>query len=248
MSSIQLVEKLKALSLAHEKISGTQGLVKQQSESIKQKEASLALLGQKQASLDAEIKHAQKEIDEIDLELASTQEQEDKLQKKLKTLKKVKETTALEKELALLARQRFDLERALEAAWNTFTGLKQSIASAKIKLNQEEAAIKSELAACAKTASELKNKLSSSEVTWNEALSQIPTEWQTRYARMLNSVANPIVAINNSVCGACFYTVVEKDLHRIKAGDILACRSCYRLLYNGALCATLDTPERQASY
>jgi len=248
MSAIHLVEKLKALSLAHEKISGTQGLVKQQTEFIKQKEATLALLGQKIASLDEELKHAQKEIAEIDLELASVQDQEDKLQKKLKTLKKVKETTALEKELALLARKRFDLERALEAAWNTFTALKQSIASAKIKIHQEEAVIKSELNACAKTASELKNKLSSGEVAWNEALSQIPAEWQARYARMLNSVTNPIVAVNSSVCGACFYTVVEKDLHRIKTGEILACRSCYRLLYNDAMCATLDATERQAAY
>lgn len=248
MSAKHLVEKLKALSLAHEAISTTQGLVKQHSEQIRQKEAALAIQAQRLATIEIELKNAQKGIDTIDLELAAIQDQEGKLQKKLKTLKKQKESIALEKELALLARRRFDQERALEDAWNTFTALKQGAAAARSKVQQDENAIKAELASCVKNESDLKTKLSSGENAWNEALSQVPAEWQTKYTRMLNSVSNPIVPVNATVCGACFYTIVEKDLHRIKAGDILACRSCYRLLYNSATCATLDTTERQANY
>lgn len=248
MSAQQLIEKLKALSLAHEAIAGTQGLVKKHVEQIKQKEATLALLASRLASLDSELKQAQKNIDAIDLDLASIQDQENKLQKKLKTLKKQKESVALEKELAILARKRYDQERALEAAWNTLTNLKQGHAPARSKIQQEESLVKTELSASTKTETSLKNKLTSGEQVWNDALSKIPEEWQTRYTRMLNSVPNPIVAVNNSVCGACFYTIVEKDMHKIKAGEILACRSCYRLLYNSEQCSKIEASEKQAAY
>ena len=195
MSAQQLIEKLKALSLAHEAIAGTQGLVKKHVEQIKQKEATLALLASRLASLDSELKQAQKNIDAIDLDLASIQDQENKLQKKLKTLKKQKESVALEKELAILARKRYDQERALEAAWNTLTNLKQGHAPARSKIQQEESLVKTELSASTKTETSLKNKLTSGEQVWNDALSKIPEEWQTRYTRMLNSVPNPLILV-----------------------------------------------------
>ena len=248
MSAKLLVEKLKALSLAHETIAGTQGLVKQHSELVRQKETTLATLADQIVKIDSEFKQAQKNIASLELELSSIQEQESKLQKTLKTLKKQKECVAIERELSLLARKRYDTERTLEDACNSIGQLKHSHAAEKSRIQHEQQAIKNDLALYVQNETKLQQKLSAAEQTWSTALHEVPTEWQSKYARMLNSVTNPIVAINKTVCGACFYTVVEKDLQRIKLGEILACRSCYRFLYNQDHVSPLETPEHQAQY
>lgn len=248
MSAKYLVEKLKALSLAHEAIAGTQDLVRQHQDTMKQKESKLKALDEQIAKLDQEFKQAQKNIDLFELELSSIQEQESKFQKTLKSLKKQKECVAIEKELSMLARKRYDTERSLEAACNDIANLKQITQNEKALIQKEQQVIKNELQCCSQDEKTLKTKLSSVEHAWSDALHQVPTEWQSKYARMLNSVANPIVAVNNSVCGACFYTVVEKDLQRIKLGEILTCRSCYRFLYSADHVPQLDAPAKQASY
>ena len=248
MSAKHLVEKLKALSLAHEAITGTQDLVKQHQDAVKQKEAGLKTLEEQIIRLEQEFKQAQKNIDLFELELSSIQVEESKLQKTLKTLKKQKECVAIEKELALLARKRYDTERTLEAACNGIASLKQATQTEKARIQKEQTLLKQDLHCCSQDEKNLKQKLSTVEHEWTDALHEVPTEWQSKYARMLNSVTNPIVPVNNSVCGACFYTVVEKDLQRIKLGEILTCRSCYRFLYSADHVPHLDAPARQASY
>lgn len=248
MSAKHLVEKLKALSLAHEAITGTQVAVKQHEDSVKQKEANIKSLEEQIIKLDKDFKCAQKSIDTFELELSTIQEEEAKLQKTLKTLKKQKECVAIEKELALLARRRYDTERSLEDACNSIAGLKQATQAEKTRIQKEQSSLKNDLLCCSHDEKNLKEKLSAVEHQWNDALHEVPTEWQSKYARMLNSVTNPIVQVNNSVCGACFYTVVEKDLQRVKLGEIITCRSCYRLLYSADHVPQIDTPARQASY
>jgi len=248
MSARHLVEKLKALSSAHEAISAAQSLIKQHLDQTKQKENSLAQLKNSIASLDAEAREAQKKIDLLELELSAIQEQDSKLQKKLKTVKKQKEALALEKEVAQFARRKYDTERELESSCQELFNLKQQHHTTKTKILSEQDALKTELAACTKHENTLRQKLSSIEQSWVNALNDVPEEWQSKYTRMLNSVSNPIVQISSSVCGACFYTIVEKDLQRIKLGEILPCRSCYRFLYSDAHLSPLETSESQASY
>ncbi len=248
MSARHLVEKLKALSSAHEAISGAQNLIKQHLDQTKQKETTLAQLKNSILTLDTEARDAQKKIDALEIELSAIQEQDGKLQKKLKTIKKQKESLALEKEIAQLARKKYDTERELEDSCQQLFSLKQQHHSIKTKINTEQDAVKTELAACAKQENALRQKLSSSEQVWIDALNNVPIEWQSKYTRMLNSVSNPIVQINNSVCGACFYTIVEKDLQRIKLGEILPCRSCYRFLYSEAHLSPLENSASQAAY
>ncbi len=248
MSAKHLVEKLKALSVAHEAIAGTQDLVKQHQEAMKRKELAVKMIDEQITKLDLEFKQAQKNIDAFEMELASIQEEESKLQKTLKSLKKQKECAALEKELSLFARKRYDTERALETACNGIAQLKSFTQTEKTRLQKEQQTLKQELQSCCVDEKNLKQKLSTVEHAWSDALHEVPTEWQSKYARMLNSVTNPIVPVNNSVCGACFYTIVEKDLQRIKLGEIVTCRSCYRFLYSTDHVAQLDAPAKQASY
>jgi len=248
MSARHLVEKLKALSSAHEAISGAQQLVKQHLDQTKQKEALLALTKEALVKLDTDAKSAQKEIDSIELELTSIQDQESKLHKKIKTLKKQKEILALEKEIAVLARRKYDSEKLLEKSCQDLFNLKQQHQLAKSKIQAEQSTLKSELLSYTKNETQFRQKLTTLEQDWTKALSEVPAEWQSKYTRMLNSVKNPIVQVNNSVCGACFYTVVEKDLQRVKLGDILPCRSCYRFLYNEEYLSNLEASALQASY
>jgi predicted nucleic acid-binding Zn-ribbon protein len=65
----------------------------------------------------------------------------------------------------------------------------------------------------------------------NTLLAQLPQEWRTKYDRMLESVPDPIVAVVSNVCGSCFYAIVGKDLNQLRAGELLPCRSCYRILF-----------------
>ena len=59
----------------------------------------------------------------------------------------------------------------------------------------------------------------------------IPSEWIDRYNKMQISVPDPIVATTQGCCGACFYAIVPQEYARIKKGEVLLCRSCYRFLY-----------------
>ncbi|MFH1832485.1 MAG: hypothetical protein ABH827_06865 [bacterium] len=145
-----------------------------------------------------------------------------------------KEYVATEKELASISKELTEQEDALISSWGHLEQAEKKYAqeqeqnTLKIEELNKEIETKTEII---KTEEIALGLLEEQRLT---AIKHIPADWLIRYERMKNSVPDPIVPMINNSCSACFYSVLQQDLYRLKKSELLHCRSCYRFLYYDA--------------
>lgn len=62
--------------------------------------------------------------------------------------------------------------------------------------------------------------------------SGIPDEWINTYETMRGRVSNPVVAVNQNSCSACFYFMAARDVQALRDKGLLQCKDCFRFLYH----------------
>lgn len=197
----------------------------------------LELLEQNARALD-------KKRTSAEAELKFNQAKEDEKRKKLEFLENTKEFKSLNREIELLERQNKTNEEQVLLLWQecevVTKNLEQEKTTTHIKLEE----LAQNLATYNTNLAQLKeeHKQLLEEKTIKTTL--IPEEWLTRYNRMQASVQDPIVSLADNCCGGCFYTIVTQELARIKKGEVLLCRSCYRFLYFDA--EKEQTPQKES--
>jgi predicted nucleic acid-binding Zn-ribbon protein len=156
---------------------------------------------------------------------------EDEKKKHLETIQNPKEYKAATRELDLLKKRTNQFEEELLTCW-------QEVENLELKITQETQLSASKLTEITVQLENEKSNLENLSKLLKKLLEEkveksilVPAEWLTRYERMQMSVADPIVEIRENSCGSCFYTIVAQELMRLKKGEILLCRSCYRFLY-----------------
>ena len=59
----------------------------------------------------------------------------------------------------------------------------------------------------------------------------VPEEWLEKYSHMRMQVADPVVSVLSGGCSACFYTIPNHEMMRLKRRAVIQCKGCFRLLY-----------------
>ncbi len=172
-----------------------------------------------------------KAVDAQELEMKDLDQQEKKQRERLDAVKKVKEHQSLKKEIERFKRAQHDAESNLMNIWN-----KLEIAQKELEGQQETYKTKTdellklihdkkEMIAALQKQLEEKNK----ERPTKE--SGIPQDWLDKYTHMRMQVINPVVPVELGGCSACFYTIPDQELLRLKRRALVQCKGCFRLLY-----------------
>ena len=198
---------------------------------IAEKRVAIAALATQLEAKREHKKTLRKRIDELELKSAELDAQEKAKKAVFEQITGQKEVAALEKELAVLAATQGDHEESLVAAWQAHESAEKELASLEGVLVEQVEAHEQEIITLDKQLKALDTQEVEFNATQAESIAALPELWQTRYEQMKDRIENPIVPLIDSSCSQCFYLVLPKDLTRIRKGDVLPCRSCYRYLY-----------------
>lgn len=182
-------------------------------------------------NLKKQLQHARKAVDSSELEMKALDEQEKTYKKRLDSVTNLKEYNSVRAELDVLHEEQTDKEQQVINAWNTLDvaqqeydtyqkGLEDQVRVYDEKLN----AYKLKHAECMQQIDEQKNLRPSRE-------QGVPAEWLEKYMVMRERVSDPVVALRDEICSACFHNATKQDALTIQRGALIQCKGCYRLLY-----------------
>ena len=176
-------------------------------------------------------KTLRKEIDGLELQGKELEETEKSKKAAYETLSGQKELEAIEKELATLGSAQEDQEEKLVAAWQAHETTEKELADLESTLKEQVGSVEQEIVTLEAQFAGLDKQEADFNAGQAEKFAALPQLWQTRYQQMKGRIEDPIIPVLDSTCSKCFYLVLAKDLTRIRKGDVLPCRNCYRYLY-----------------
>ncbi len=178
----------------------------------------------------------QSELTDLELKQKSFEDKIKKFDKELYGGKVVnpREVEAIQKEIAILKRQRGDLDGRILEIWEELPPAKEqseqlekALAQRKLLLAQEQKA-----ALQAKGQLEAEFKLKSSERP--QAAKDIPPTLLARYESIRQrhaGVGMGVVDVRKKSCGACGTSLPTRTIEAIKEDKVVTCESCHRILY-----------------
>ncbi len=173
----------------------------------------------------------QKNVDSLELE-SKTFEEEEKIKKiKLDSVRNQKEYKSISTEVEYTRKERVKFENQITEAWYNLENAKKDYEAEKLKVSEQEALLIRDIEAKTVNIQDFTSKLNLLKEERNTISSKIPADWLAKYERMKNSVDDPIAPVINGSCSACYYAVLQQDYLRLKRSGVLPCRSCYRFLY-----------------
>ncbi len=173
----------------------------------------------------------QKNVDSLELESKTFEEEEKAKKIKLDSVRNQKEYKSISTEVEHTRKERVKFENQITEAWYNLENAKKDYEAEKLKVAEQEALLIRDIEAKAVNIQDFTSKLNVLNEERNTISSRIPADWLVKYDRMKNSVDDPIAPVINGSCSACYYAVLQQDYLRLKRSGVLPCRSCYRFLY-----------------
>lgn len=230
-----LYKILKNLVLIDKEINELNSKIKQTEIILETDLKQIPLLENEIKILENEILKQKKNLALLELNAKSLRENEKKQKNKLELISNPKEYKSLEKEIRAIELNSLEQEDELLRTWRKLEDLQQKFEQNKIQSDEKMKQLKeSSLAQNESLKDQIKKSKELNEKRLN-AIKDIPAEWLSKYERMKNKVPDPIVPVLNFTCSACYYSVLHQDIAKLKQGQILPCKNCYRFLYYDAL-------------
>jgi predicted nucleic acid-binding Zn-ribbon protein len=164
------------------------------------------------------------EMKDLDAKIKSKQDLFDRIANQ-------REYKSAQQEIDALKKKQYDLEETLLEAWNELESLNRGYIETKTKLEKRITELEDLITSCVQRKKELIQKISQRHNERSALESGIPEEWIEKYSAMRAVVSNPVVPVINNACSACFYSVTQQDIARLKKNALLQCKECYRFLY-----------------
>ena len=172
-----------------------------------------------------------KEVDRQELEMKTLDEKGKECQERFAAASNNKEYIALKKETEELQQQQMDAETALITAWNNLENAQKSV----VEKEKEHQITKETFE---KQMSEKQSVIDNMEIVFQAEQkgrlgkeAGIPEEWIEKYERMRNSVKDPVSAVEDQNCKACFHMLTSQEMAQLNRKKLLQCKGCYRFLY-----------------
>jgi len=215
---LELQRKQQELNEVENRLSDNKALVAAESKLVSQK-GQLEDAGKKQKSAEWELEDLQEKVKQINSKLYSG------------TTKDPKELVNLEKEVKGLKSQ-------IKTKEDAFLGLMSQVEEieAKVKTTNEELErLKREWEKRQETLRPRKNEietvLAKLRGDRNELAQQIDSEAFNIYERIRLTRGQAVVKVEMGKCQGCHITVPTSQWQKAKAGDLIQCNSCSRILY-----------------
>jgi predicted nucleic acid-binding Zn-ribbon protein len=173
-----------------------------------------------------------KEVDSNELTMKELDQIEAEKKKKIDGVSSQREYKSIQAELAAINRKQRAVEERLVDLWNKYEAAQKQCAAQQEEHSNRMKELDEEIT---KKKTNIATIMAAVEKREKDRLAlekELPEEWLEKYAVMRMRVANPVVpVVREGSCSACFYPIPRQDILLLKAGKLVQCKSCYRLLY-----------------
>jgi len=181
-----------------------------------------------------------KEVDMQELNMKTLDEKGKKVQERFALASNNKEYIALKKESEESQIEQMAAEEKLISIWNNLENAQKSIVIKEKEYQSQKDMLDSQTEEKQKDIDILEEVLQAETKSRQVKESGIPEEWLEKYARMRNTVSDPVAAVEDKICKACYHAITNQEMAYLKRKRLLQCKGCYRFLYIS--CST-DTEE-----
>jgi predicted nucleic acid-binding Zn-ribbon protein len=191
------------------------------------------LIQEEQKKSQAELKKQDlvKMVDEQELRLKDSQEQETTLLKKVEKITGSREYDAGVKELGQIRVHQSQEEQKYIQLTNKLENSQKDLVLIIEQVQQQIQKYQDLIAQEQQSIQEIKQELATVEQQRAEKTVGISSQWLDMYEIMKGRVSDPVVAMKQESCSGCFYGLTPRDLQMLKQKGLLQCKDCYRLLY-----------------
>jgi predicted nucleic acid-binding Zn-ribbon protein len=183
------------------------------------------------ADAQAQAHTAKKNLDAQELEIKILKDRQRSLKSKLDASSSPKEYFSLETELKTIATDIDTQENKLFELFEKFETLEKNMGEIDFQVVTARAQSAQELADIAQQIQQLEQQQQDYLQSYQELLPLVNPEMLEKFLVMKQSLENPVVPVEKNACSACGHTINMQDLVSMRKHKIVACQSCYRLLY-----------------
>lgn len=177
------------------------------------------------------VKDAKKNVDKLELELKDYDAQEKEKKQRLESAASSVEYAAISKEIDHLKNLQNDIEEQVVEAWRVYEAVQKEYEERKVQIQDHEHVLNVKMQDLAQKQHEAQQQLSEIGAQRPLKIKDLPDEWLEKYDIMKKQVSNPVVAVQQDSCSACFYKISQQDLTLLRKRKMLQCKDCYRFLY-----------------
>ncbi len=176
--------------------------------------------------------NARKLVDEYELKMKEIDEAIRAKKKQMDEISDVRSYRSIKTEVDTLNKQQVDQEMAVMQAWNALETEQKDVEIQQIAFQEYQESYTKEKKEKEQKLKELHEKDTELEGQRSGKTATIPEEWLGTYEQMRGRVHDPVVAVDRGSCSACFYSIPNQDLIRLKRRALLQCKGCFRFLYD----------------
>ncbi len=194
-------------------------------------------LAQKQELIDRldqfkqHVHELKKKVHEHELAIKELDSKEKEKKSLMEQAQNAKLYQPLKKEIDQLKQAQHEAESDLMGIWN-------KLELSQKELKEQQASYNSKIEDLHTQISTKKDQIEALKKAVGEKTAQrpakeagVPTEWLDKYTHMRMRVADPVVPVMREGCSACFYTITNQEMIKLKRRALVQCKSCFRLLF-----------------
>lgn len=188
-------------------------------------------LSSKLQDADQRLRKAKLLVKEKEAHIEELSQREKNKEKQVDTVKNQREYASISAEIETLKKMQHDFEPELVEAWNQLDAVTREDKQVHTEVEQRQTELKKQLEEKNKALETIQATIQEREKGRIDFLEGTPPELMEKYNAMRTRVTNPIVPVVNNSCSACFNTVAQQILSRLRMRVLEQCRSCFRFLY-----------------
>jgi predicted nucleic acid-binding Zn-ribbon protein len=145
-----------------------------------------------------------------------------------------RELSSLELELTNYAAQRDELEQRVLEAMEHAEAFAEEIAASDASARETRATWESERRTLERQEAELAERLITLKAEREAAVADVSPQTVSTYSRLRAHSGHAVSVVRNGVCQWCRVNIPQKDVQHARAGALVSCTNCERILYVGS--------------
>jgi uncharacterized protein len=145
-----------------------------------------------------------------------------------------RELSSLERELTNYGAQRDDLEQRVLEAMEHADAFAEEIAASDAAARETRVAWEAERPSLERQEAELAERLTRLKGEREAALAEVNPQTVHIYSRLRAQSGHAVSVVRNGVCQWCRVNIPQKDVQHARAGALVSCTNCERILYVGS--------------
>jgi uncharacterized protein len=145
-----------------------------------------------------------------------------------------RELSSLERELANYGAQRDELEQRVLEAMEHAEAFAEEIAASDAAARETRAQWEAARPSLERQEAELAQRLTRLKADREAAAAEVSPQTVSTYSRLRTNSGHAVSVVRNGVCQWCRVNIPQKDVQHARAGALVSCTNCERILYVGS--------------